>query len=406
MEPLAQSYTIVAKSPEPYVFCFEPGIVKLPSGRLMVTFPYLSPPRRHPEGYAPTLKCPQMNTFISDDRGASWHPKAAFHGTIGKAFVVDDQLYLIWYRPDGGDVVISRSDDEGESWTPEVTLFEGKYWNCPSCHAISNGHLYWALGRQSADPWSGKQGDPSYPRDDLHWSLPGAHIGGRDTMAIAGDLSRDLLDPASWRMSNVLPFPGMPPELAKDGKVKCAMWLEPNVVEVKGGLLVLSTVKIFSDDGTQTSGMAAVCELEDDGQGLDYRFVQFYPTPGGQLKSCIVYDDVSRLYWRTMNLPASVSGDEWGDFGPGDRRMLCLSYSIDALNWMTAGCIAITANAWEGFQYAVPLVDGDDLLVVSRTSLAEDNLHDANLMSLHRVPEFRSLVLEHFRPCFSRPSLT
>ena len=39
MKPLAQNYTIVARSPEPYVFCFEPGIVKLPSGRFMVTFP-------------------------------------------------------------------------------------------------------------------------------------------------------------------------------------------------------------------------------------------------------------------------------------------------------------------------------------------------------------------------------
>ena len=102
-----------------------------------------------------------------------------------------------------------------------------------------------------------------------------------------------------------------------------------------------------------------------------------------------------------MNLPASVSGAEWGDFGPGDRRMLCLSYSIDALNWMTTGCIAITPNAGQGFQYAVPLVDGDELLVVSRTSLNEENQHDANMITLHRVTNFRELVLDHFRPQFA-----
>lgn len=378
MKPLAQDYTVIAKSPERYLFCFEPGIVKLPSGRLLVTFPYLSPLRRRPEGCEPPIKVPQMNLLVSDDYGASWRPQTTFNRLIGKAFVFGGKLYLINYRHEKRDIVIARSDNEGESWTPESKLFEGAWWNCPTGHAICNGHLYWALGRINDT--------------------------GRETMAIAADLSRDILDPASWRVSNALPFPGIPPVLARDGKLKKGQWLEPNVVEVKGRIYALSVVKIFSEDGSQTSGMTAVCEVSDKGGKLDYRFVQYYPMPGGQLKFGIIYDEVSGLYWRTMNLPASVSGQDWGDYGPGDRRMLCLSYALDALNWMTAGCVVITPNAWEGFQYAAPMVDGNDLLIVSRTSLNEENQHDANMITLHRVRDFRSLIIDNFYPGFASSS--
>lgn len=148
---------------------------------------------------------------------------------------------------------------------------------------------------------------------------------------------------------------------------------------------------------------SALCELQDDGVELTYRFLQYYPTPGGQLKFHIIYDEVSGLYWRTMNLPTDTSSPpdpRWqarGNFG-GDRRILALSYGTDALNWVQAASIATTPRPWEGFQYAMPLVDGDDLLVVSRTSLNGVNQHDTNLITLHRVPDFRLLALSEIHP--------
>ncbi len=45
-------------------------------------------------------------------------------------------------------------------------------------------------------------------------------------------------------------------------------------------------------------------DLEDDGRTLDLRFPQFHPMPGGQLKFCVIWDDVSRLFWATVNLAA------------------------------------------------------------------------------------------------------
>ena len=389
MKPLAQDYTLVARSPEPLLFCFEPGIMKLPSGRLLVTFPYLSPLRRRPPGYTPPLELPHLNLRASDDRGKTWHDLQPRPWTVGKPIVQDGALYLLGTYPGRRHLVISRSDDEGDTWSPHSCLLKGRYWNCPTGHALSGNRFYWALGVESGDEVAG---NVAIARR------------GRATIAIAADLGGDLLDPASWRRSNPLPFPGVPPELVRYGKPGVALWLEPNVVAVQGRILVISTVKIFSAEGSQTPGIAAVGEVEDDGRAMRYRFVQYYPTPGGQLKFSILWDDVSGLFWRTMNLPASAAAAEWGDTGPGDRRMLCLSYSLDALNWMTAGCIALTPNAWEGFQYAQPCIDGDDLLVIARTSLNEENQHDANTITLHRIRQFRALVLDGYRPNFERPS--
>lgn len=385
MKPLAQEYCIVARSPEPLLFCFEPGLVKLPGGRLLVAFPYHSPERRRPPGYQPPIDLPQLNLLVSDDQGRSWRTAATLPWIVGKPIVVNDALYLLGFYPGGPNFVVSRSMDGGETWSAPTTVFSGKYWNCSTGHAILGNRLYWAFGQSSGET----------VKDNVAVSEIG-----RRTVVVAADLTQDLLDPASWRISNALPFPGVPPQLVRDGKVKHGLWLEPNVVAVNDSIQVISTVKLFGEDGSQTPGLAALGEVEDDGTALHYRFVQYYPTPGGQLKFCILHDEPSGLFWRTMNLPASASAADWGWMGPGDRRMLCLSYSVDALNWMTAGCIALTPNARESFHYAQPCVDGDDLLVISRTSRKEDNAHDANTITLHRVPDFRSLVLDDYQPRF------
>ena len=48
----------------------------------------------------------------------------------------------------------------------------------------------------------------------------------------------------------------------------------------------------------------------------------------------------------------------------------------------------------ESFSYASQLIDGDDLLVIARTSQGGKNQHDTNLVTLHRVVDFRNLALE------------
>ena len=78
------------------------------------------------------------------------------------------------------------------------------------------------------------------------------------------------------------------------------------------------------------------------------------------------------------------------------RRMLCLSYSLDSRNWFSAGCVAMSANPLEAFHYASLVPCGDDMLVLSRTSVGGKpyNNHDSNQITLHRVKNFRDLAID------------
>ncbi len=84
--------------------------------------------------------------------------------------------------------------------------------------------------------------------------------------------------------------------------------------------------------------------------------------------------------------------------GPGnERRLLFLSYSLDVLNWFPAGCIAMWPSPLQAFMYPCVAVDGDDLVLISRTSKDAQNQHDADLVTFHRIQDFRSLAL-NLRP--------
>jgi hypothetical protein len=81
-----------------------------------------------------------------------------------------------------------------------------------------------------------------------------------------------------------------------------------------------------------------------------------------------------------------------------DRRFLVLSYSVDALNWFNAACLAMAPDPLQSFHYAAPLVDGDDLLFLSRTSRDAPNQHDSDLITFHRVRDFRRLAPNCMHP--------
>ena len=79
-----------------------------------------------------------------------------------------------------------------------------------------------------------------------------------------------------------------------------------------------------------------------------------------------------------------------------DRRFQMMMYSVDALNWFQAGCVA-RAESSQSFMYGTPVIHGDDMLSISRTSINADDQHDADHATFHRVKNFRSLAL-NLRP--------
>ena len=176
-------------------------------------------------------------------------------------------------------------------------------------------------------------------------------------------------------------------------------WIEGNIISVHGRLRNILRVHL---NGRATAGMAAICDLDDDGTAMDYRFSQFCPMPGGQCKFHIVYDDVSGLFWTTVNIPVDTFTpveDKLREIGfqsvaANERRILILIYSLDAQNWFQAGCVAMTRKMLNSFSYGSNLVMGDDLLVLSRTSIDGYNQHNTNFITFHRVKNFRDLALD------------
>ncbi len=374
-QPLAQDHVIVARTPSPDLITDDPALVRLPSGRLLATWTF----RRTGTFEAAQSNPQRFRLAWSEDEGCTWTQLAPLEINMGLPLVHDGALYLLGNALGRRDIIISRSGDEGRTWAPFVTVFRGSYWNAPTGNAVKDSTFYRAFGA---------------PNDEGVYNDRGSRC-----VVVAGDLRKDLLQPSAWRLSNDLVYPGTPPSLKVGLFGREDHWLEPNTINVKGRIRVLLRPRI---DRYATSSLAAVCDLDDDGRQLRLSFSQFYPLPGAQNKFHIIFDNVSRLFWMTSNLPTSTQDLELAQRlaatghkrSPGDeRRFLMLFYSVDALNWFQAGCIAMWPSMLQSFNYVTQIVDGEDMLFLSRTSKAGPNQHDADLITFHRLKDFRSLAL-------------
>jgi hypothetical protein len=275
---------------------------------------------------------------------------------------------------------VTVSEDEGRTWEVPVEVIKGtpdrKLCLLQMGMVVRDGWLYWACSQEY-----------------------------REMGAVACDLRKGLLKPASWISSGLV---GMPvPDALISGKftdgnptMRC---LEGNVVDVNGRLLVIARALI---NRYGTANMAAVFDLERTGEKLNLSFRQLYPVPGGQCKFYILYDPPTRLFWMASNLPTNSQDliqatARFPNPFPGtprtlreDRRILMLSYSLDSLNWITAGCIVKADKSSQSFMYPVLAVDGDDLVVLARTARDSKDYHDADLATFHRVRDFRSLAMD------------
>lgn len=380
--PLAQAYTVVWHNPDRERYVEGPGLVRLDDGKLVAVVPVV--PRAE---WSAERRATQSRTHIvrSADGGKTWRPIAELPYYSAAPWLHRGTLYL--FANKGGtkfrndDLLLLRSADGGQTWSEPVTLFHGHFWNCHTGMTVRDNKLYWAI-------------------DDL--SL-GSKRGPR---AVVGDLSGDPMNPGAWRMSEPVPFPGVPEALTNPKFASLSsQYLEPNVLNVLGKLRVLATVKPRRQS---TAGLCAMFDLRDDGTQLDLKFTQFYPMPGGQLKFCVIWDEVSQMFWATANLVVDSQGVfDWfregeklgsvrysSGLGGNDRRFLMLLYGVDGLNWLQAGCVAQAGKVSQSFMYARPVIDGDDLAIVARSSINAPDQHDADYATFHRVRDFRRLALK------------
>lgn len=377
-EPLAQDYTVVFHNPDPEYYVEGCGLTRLDDGTLIAVVPVVP---REPWSEERRAEHSVIHLLRSSDEGKSWQAASDLPYYSAAPWVEKGTLYLFANKPGIGkarnaDLLLLRSTDGGKTWSEPVTLFKGYYWNCDTGMVRRDHKLYWAV-------------------DDMSFGM------NRGPRLVVGDLSSDPMNPQAWRISEAVRFPGAPEALwnAKYA-AQPSQYLEPNVLEVKGQIRVLAAVKIKRPT---VGNLCAVLDATDDGTKLDLKFTRYNAMPGGQLKFCVLHDDKSNLYWATANLVTDTEDSlGWqeaakakGKFkaAASDRRFLMLLYSADGLDWFQAGCVAQAKKMSQSFMYARPIVEGDDLLIMARSSLNAPNQHDADCATFHRVKNFRKLAL-------------
>ena len=325
-----------------------------------------------------------IRIVLGDSAGREWKEVACLRDLYSPVpWIHDGKLYLFVsrnskeFRNDG--LLLMRSEDRGRTWTQPVTLFAGHFWNSNTGMVVQNGTLYWAT-------------------DDISRGLID-----RGTRTVACDLTKDPMDPRSWRMSEPLWYPPISETLVNPAFAKePSQCIEPNVISLHGKLRILLATK----PGRQTTaGLAAVVDLKDEAGKLSEQFVQYNPMLGAQIKFYVLWDEKSGLFWAVVNpaadsqsmypwWPQAVRKERVIGLGGNDRRFLMLMYSQDGLNWFQAGCIAQAPRLSQSFMYAIPAIDGDDLVLISRSSIAAANQHDADCITFHRVRDFRNLAMD------------
>jgi hypothetical protein len=381
VQPLAPDFVVAAQVPDPKQYFFhDPNLTRLDGGTLLIAAPQWNRPGTD------VARC--LRILRSDDGGRSWEEGPHLPFEEGTPFVLGGQLLMFVQEKSHRNFQIVGSDDGGRSWSPPQTVIEKPVWNISTAMLVRPNALFWAMDHD----------------------LPGAAHNGKVMVRL--DRKKSPFDPQAWSISNLVHPPEVPAALTRSlfpvgnrpqlsgGWKNPFVWLEPNTVEVGDRIRIFTRCVI---DEYATAHTAAV--LDYDPQANRLNFTQFASWPGAQCKLFLIHDQPRAMYWMLSNLVTN-SQDllGWGERlrqteyhgGPGnERRWLFLHYSIDCLNWFPAGCIACWPNhVHRSFMYPSAVIDSDDLVVLSRTSRDSGDQHDADLCTVHRIPDFRSLAMD------------
>ena len=415
IRPLADDFVTICRSPDPKtVYCYTPGICRLDSGRLVVTCDF--------GGKGVKKGDPAGRVFVSDDHGATWRQTSTFPMHHARPFVAGNRLYVLGHS---GNLGVCASDDAGETWSAVSWLTEKQRWHQSACNVwYAKGNIYLVMERSV----------PSQDGRKFGWS-----VNRLAPTLMRAKVADDLTKRESWTFADTFHFDSIfggnsDPEIdyvgipwytaftkyskknprPKDRPVSQPIgWLETNVVQIKDPNHVWydpegRTFHLFMRANTGGSGYAAMAKVTElpDGtmktalevapSGLKTLFVPF---PGGQMRFHVLWDEKTQLYWllstqatdtlcRHDKMPAGRYNLPYDE-----RQRMQLSFSRNMIDWCFAGFVAAGKTVVESRHYASMAIDGEDLVIVSRSGDEEAaSPHNGNMITFHRVTDFRSLV--------------
>lgn len=409
---LADDYVVLGESPDPKTIpLYTPSILSLPSGRLVASYE---------RGGKRVDGEPFAYILTSDDGGKTWTQRARHSITHGRIFKAGKSLYFLGHN---GDLKIARSDDDGITWTAEVNLTEGERWHQTAANVWhTKGKVYLVMERhvenRIIDCWSVGQLAPVLMRGDEN-----ADLTRRENWTFASELNFSDIIPGYRENEPQMDFFGVPffrqnyPHRAPvhtRGRYMAPMgWLESNVVQIMDpnhywydpeGKTFLLAMRA-NTGGVGYAALAQVVENDDGSMttGLVYapsgKKMLFLPFPGGQMRFHVLYDSQTKLYWMlgTQTVDSMTRADRLGplrfDLPYNERQRMVLHFSKNMVDWCFAGLVAEGNGSKEARHYASMDIDGDDLIILSRSGDERaKSSHDGNIITFHRVKNFRDLV--------------
>ena len=417
VRPLAQDHVIVGESPAPLeVPLYAPTILRLNSGRLVAG--YTRATGTNPK-HGPSAEV----LLTSDDHGATWLKRAELPSLQGRLFAAGGRIY---YVATGAGMPASRSDDHGVTWSNPVSLTAAAlvWQQTPANVWHANGNVYLAFERRNKviDAWG-----PSEKALVLLRARADADLTRPETWTISSELV--FSDVVPGVRSNEINHTGLDflgiPFFKEDYPNRAPVstsprrtmppigWVEPSVVQIVDPNHVWfdptgHTFHLLARAHTGGTGFACLTKVVENPDGtmtmsLEHapsgKTMLYLPLPGGQMRFHVLYDAKTKLYWLlgsqatdSMTRPDRLEKERF-DLPYNERQRLVLHFSRNLVDWCFAGLVDKVVSPRESRHYASMDCDGDDLVILSRSGDARaKSAHDGNLITFHRVKNFRDLV--------------
>ena len=309
-----------------------PSLLRMPDNTLLASMDYFG-------------KAGQNLTqiFRSEDDGATWRWLTdLFPCFWGKLFLHRGRLHMLGMSTEYGDLLLGASADGGATWGTPTVLARGAGRTGPGFHRaptnpnIHGGRLWFAAEFGA-------------------WSL-GYHA----SLTLSADENADLLDPSSWTLS--------PPVRVENHIIEGNLVITPD-----GGL-----VNILR----HARHRAVMLRVDCKNPAAPQRFAQMIDFPPGDVKFELLRRE--GIYYAVGNRPP----DPGAEVESTPRNVLALYRSTDLLRWEHVRDLINHAEMDSrkvGFQYPSCLLEGNEVLILSRTAWnGAHNRHDSNRMTLHR----------------------